>query len=400
MLQMLFKDLKLSPMRTVLTGLSMFIGIVAIISSVLVGTVGRSYLLGTTEQLYGKNPTFSVTVTSGGFNSANLLLDFLQRLDTNQADLALQLDSTQELSFSTCSSPTVTEEQSRELLRHPIGVEALYVSWGYNRIYRLPILEGTWLQGSTSQPRLEAVVNKAGSSLFPVGQYAYANAKESLTATAIPIVGAINDGSPDPRLYLNIAGIVALAPGLLQAEAGTLLWHENGISTSNKDKGSVIEDLMFDTVGGQVGEITRYDGGQAYEGALSTIQLGFFGTAILLLLVSMLGLINIGLSTLEQRSRELLIRRALGASRFSVAWLVLGSSLLLAVLISVIAIVVSVLLVQCVPLLLPAGSPIEPPGYPYRAALYAVLSAAATALLGSFLPAIKASRLEPALALR
>ena len=39
---MLLKDLRLSPMRSFLTGFSMFIGIIAVIASVLIGTVGKA----------------------------------------------------------------------------------------------------------------------------------------------------------------------------------------------------------------------------------------------------------------------------------------------------------------------------------------------------------------------
>ena len=42
---MILKDLRISPLRNILTGISMFVGIIAMISSVLVGTLGKEYLL-------------------------------------------------------------------------------------------------------------------------------------------------------------------------------------------------------------------------------------------------------------------------------------------------------------------------------------------------------------------
>ena len=129
------------------------------------------------------------------------------------------------------------------------------------------------------------------------------------------------------------------------------------------------------------------------------MQLSFAIVAALLLFVSALGLINIGLASLEQRTHELLIRRALGATRWSIASLVLGSAIILALIVSIAAVAVSFGLVSIASSFWDAASPVSPPVYPYEAAIGAVIAAFITALAGSGVPAIKASRLQPALAL-
>ena len=48
-LNMILKDLRISPLRNILTGISMFVGIIAMISSVLVGTLGKEYLISVNE---------------------------------------------------------------------------------------------------------------------------------------------------------------------------------------------------------------------------------------------------------------------------------------------------------------------------------------------------------------
>ena len=106
-------------------------------------------------------------------------------------------------------------------------------------------------------------------------------------------------------------------------------------------------------------------------------------------------MINIGLAGIEQRSHELLIRRALGATRASIAIQVIGSSVLLSLIIAFAAV-----LVQAIPWMMPADSPLEPPAYPYTAAMIAACASIVTSLVGSLAPAIKAIRLQPALALR
>ncbi|MCI2131080.1 MAG: FtsX-like permease family protein [Bifidobacterium breve] len=116
--------------------------------------------------------------------------------------------------------------------------------------------------------------------------------------------------------------------------------------------------------------------------------------------VSAIGMINIGLAGIEQRSHELLIRRALGATRAGIAIQVIGSSVLLSLIIALAAVLISAVLVWTIPWMMPADSPLEPPAYPYTAAMIAACASIVTSLVGSLAPAIKAIRLQPALALR
>ena len=45
MFRMILKDLRVTPLRTFLTGFSMFIGILAMIAAFLVGSIGRELIL-------------------------------------------------------------------------------------------------------------------------------------------------------------------------------------------------------------------------------------------------------------------------------------------------------------------------------------------------------------------
>ena len=72
--------------------------------------------------------------------------------------------------------------------------------------------------------------------------------------------------------------------------------------------------------------------------SLSFMQAVFSAVAAAALLVSALGLLNIGLASIAERSRELVVRRALGAQRRHLFVQVMGSSLLLAVIVTVVAV--------------------------------------------------------------
>ena len=73
---------------------------------------------------------------------------------------------------------------------------------------------------------------------------------------------------------------------------------------------------------------------------------------------------------------------------------------MLSLMVCTISIIVSLILVNCIGLFLPSDTPITVPEYPITAAVIAVITSIITALLGGVIPAIKAAKLEPALALR
>lgn len=137
---------------------------------------------------------------------------------------------------------------------------------------------------------------------------------------------------------------------------------------------------MSDVETGSISSWNRSDNADDYEQVIGFLQLGVTVTAILLLSVSAIGMINIGLAGIEQCSHELLIRRALGATRASIAIQVIGSSVLLGLIIAFAAVLISAVLVWAIPWMMPADSPLEPPAYPYTAAMIAACASIVTSL--------------------
>lgn len=125
------------------------------------------------------------------------------------------------------------------------------------------------------------------------------------------------------------------------------------------------------------------------------------GVAITSLAVSAWGLLNIGLASLAERARELVIRRALGARRIHTFVQVIGSSLILAAWVAEVATAICLAVIHWgVPHWLPEHSPVTAPSVPWEALVVGLAASAATAVLGSVFPAWKATRLPVADALR
>lgn len=75
-LNMILKDLRISPLRNILTSISMLVGIIAMIGSVLVGTLGKEYLISVNAQIYGWVPTYSFSIMDCRFEDAAKMQNF------------------------------------------------------------------------------------------------------------------------------------------------------------------------------------------------------------------------------------------------------------------------------------------------------------------------------------
>lgn len=81
MLKMILKDLRLSPLRSILTSISMLVGIIAMIASVLVGTLGKEYLISVNAQVYGWTPTYAFVITESDFHDRDKMERFSRLLN-------------------------------------------------------------------------------------------------------------------------------------------------------------------------------------------------------------------------------------------------------------------------------------------------------------------------------
>lgn len=400
MFRMLFKDLRISPLRTFLTGLSMFVGIVAVILSVLSGTIGDAYLKATNEQLYGRTPTiyFHADEISGGNYADIEKFNKVLRGKFPEASIHYFPKSNFALTLVKNIEDGETNADLLTKVKNLGTVETAFVTPEYNKVFNLPIVTGRWLTENENL-RLEVVVNKAAYNIFNAPEMGLLTRSDRLNISKVNLVGVVNDGLDEPKAYINAETIAYYWSNAWETQRAIVyLWNHknNNLETLQ----SAVQDIMYDSVGGYISGTSKSQPAEAYKNVTMAIQLAFAISAALLLLVSCLGLINIGLATIEQRSRELLIRRALGATKLSISMLVVGGSLFLALLVAIFAIIVTHLITLAIPFILPVDSPVTPPGFPLEATLISILIALITALIGSLAPAIRASKLEPALALR
>lgn len=323
MIYLIMKDLKISRLRTFLTAFSMFVGIVAVISAVLVGTLGKESLKAVNSQLYGYSPTYSISISGGFFTDYDTTKNLIDNIE-NLGKSAIVINPSKEINYAPIYSFEELKEP-RKILKRIINTEVIYTSSKYNEIYNLPLVSGKWFDKNENNLALNVVLNKQAYELYN-SNYIAGNRTDTLNLTPFNVSGVVNDGKNWPVAYVDIRILLSYFPNLFNTENATIYWHIDKEISLEKIR-SHFNDILNDSIGGKVENISRLDNENNYSDVIDMLQIGLVITALLLLFIVVLGQINIGLSSLEQRTHELLIRRALGASKYNIGMIVLSSQI-------------------------------------------------------------------------
>lgn len=142
--------------------------------------------------------------------------------------------------------------------------------------------------------------------------------------------------------------------------------------------------------------VSRSDWAQYSAIGIEVLQLIVIGAAVGMFILGALGLVNINLVTMNQRVREIGIRRSYGATTGRVFFGVLLESVVATFVTGVIGVMVTVLLLQ-LPILrdwLAQQGLHEPQPFPLVAALIGIGASTLVGALAGALPALKATRVQ------
>ena len=386
------KDLRANGLRSVLTSLTMLIGVLAVIAVTLAGSVARDMFVAHEEQLNGREATFSTSTVLAQGNVA----------DTDSIYRALRAkigDQDAAVVISLTTTLSVTSAAAKEANRPTKPMVVVWVEGDLNSIQRLPVVSGA-MYGHTALPPTIVVNEAAAGGLgVPPRTSVILQMLNGNTPTSFHVSGVVADGQSEPRAYGDLDAVIDWFP-----EALTDAHAEIRIRAATESLDSVtriVRDVAAQHGLVIPGQTTRSDTVQRVIQQLETLQAFFAWTAVIVLAIAALGLMNVGLASVKERARELVIRRALGARRRDIFGLVLGASLAIVVIVGLVGVLIAIVAVYViVPAVIPPSSAITSPGFPVVACLSGLTAAIATAAMGSAAPAIRAARLPVALALR
>jgi putative ABC transport system permease protein len=374
--------------------LSLFVGVLAVVAVSTVSAITRDVYLAREEQLSGRDTTFAGTLDFLPSNAMDLhaICDASEVFNNSGGGAALVIDT-----------PHLTGIGTPDHARYNMPFEPQRMTFLLGRldlVHRLPLIDGRWIAASQDTP-VQILVNLAGAGRYgSVGTpLALATSAQARSLTGV-IVGVIADGQPDAHVYVDAYGLAQRSPDFFTDATGTLLLHLPGFTaTEYETVGAAI--LATGGTSLTVEGMRRHDTTGTLIAGLRTQQLAFLGAGALMLIVASLGILNIGLAAISERSRELVVRRAVGATRSDLVGQVLLAASVPALAATGAALAVAVVVVHWwIPGQIPPHSAITPPTVPWDAMIAGLAAAMCTALLGALAPAIIASRLDVADTLR
>ncbi len=257
---------------------------------------------------------------------------------------------------------------------------------------------GTWLDTAASTLAPAIVLNLAAAQQYnDTGHWTlyYGNAGEYRAAT---VSGVVDDGEPSPIAYLDLT---QSGPWLSSAAGGdsdavALHTHIPGVDDTEL-RASLVRTQNLADRAGEIGNAQRTDTVGQLTNELGTTARVFIAVAVIALTIAALGMLNIGLSTLAERSDELALRRAFGAHRRDVITLMLLEAQLVALTGGTLGVLTAY---AAMPLTLTAFGTTATATFPIEAALAGVAAGSAAALAGAVAPALKAIRVPIASIMR
>ncbi|KGM14584.1 ABC transporter permease [Cellulomonas bogoriensis] len=380
-------DLRARPLRSFLTGLSMLVGVLAVVGVSAADQLSTGYVIAAHEQLQGREATYAAHVRVGAAEAGAVT-----RLSDGIAARIGPQDAAHVLLLSA----------DRTLARGDRSTNATvhWVDGDLEGVFRRPLVQGE-RAGDAGSRALAVVVNEELARVL--GLETLPTTIELAAGGADPhvvvVTGVLADADDEPVAYGVLTAAARVAPDVFRD--GSFAVHLTAGTGSLAAVTGTIKDAVSYAGLELVEDVRRVDTVERARESAQVVERAFVAAALAALTVAVIGILNIGLASLAERARELVVRRALGARRVDVFSQVLGSSMILAMLVAGTALVAVLLGVYVVA---PAATPVtfiaDPVQPPWGALRNGVLAAVTTALLGAAAPAVKATRLPVALALR
>lgn len=290
---------------------------------------------------------------------------------------------------------SVLLEGSESSERNRTLVQVNVVSPGYLHTVGIPVLQGRdFTPQDTAGTPLVVIINEAmAQKFFPKGDGIGRRFRffgDTADSTIIDVArnakynGLVEE--PQPFIYQAMRQAYTPAVSLLVRASGDASQLASSTRALIKELDPRLSILQLRTLGEQVDL-------QLAPNRVVVILLTVFGA--LALLLAGIGLYGVASYSVTQRTREIGIRMALGATRTTVMKLVLLQGLVLVAVGVILGVALAALLAQSIRGLLVGVQPTDPVTFVFTAAVLIGI-----AVLASYFPARRAMRIDPLVALR
>ncbi len=384
--------LRANKMRAFLTTIGVIIGSACIVLVVTISLTGRQYILGLIEGV-GSNLIIASAVHSPGRATAlsyEITLDDLAEIQ-NSIPGVVAVAGTRDLDATIVVNG----------VEHPATL--LGVTQDYQEVRNIVILAGRYFDQDDMQLRnkvcliTDELAQKVFANQNPIGQSMRVN------ELAFTVIGVFRESVETFGQSEVQSNSVAIPFTVMEDYTG-----ENYVG------GSYVQMAAPDQVASATNRveqilISRHPQGASFDvrnlsgilsvarGISNALSIVLLFIAVVALIVSGVGIMNIMLVTVTERTREIGIRRAVGARRNEILYQFLMESSLISGVGAILGVFAGVSIPVLVQPLIPGNLRVP---VPWVAVAAALLVSCLTGVFFGYLPASKASRLQPTESLR
>lgn len=394
---LILQELRAQARRYVLVALSMLLGVLGIVGVSLANSIASDMLVAREEQLHGREASYEVGLVEAQTGVLSADADIATGIrDEVIAAAGSAIDG---ILIQKSLAGRLATDREFENFEPGTSISVIWATGDPASVRRIAVVAGT-IAADMCYPGSIAL-NQAAASLLRAkhGDEFALSLESAYGARLVEVVGVIADGEPQPMAYAPWNLLACAFPDLAGVEASTIqLVTEPARSAPLRQLLSDVAQRHGLTLDGGLRRIDTVANVREQVATLTTI---FTACAVLLLIVSALGIASVGIASVTERSRELVVRRAFGARRRDVFMQVIIGALVTGVFIGLIAFALAVVgTYWLIPTLIPVGSSIASPAFPALAGLTGLAAAIGTSVLGGLIPAFRATRLPIARALR
>ena len=138
---------------------------------------------------------------------------------------------------------------------------------------------------------------------------------------------------------------------------------------------------------------------QQMQALFKGINLFVLIIGVFTIIAGIVGVSNIMLIVVKERTKEIGIRKAIGARPASIIWLILQESILITAIAGYLGLVAGVALLEAITNMMPATDFFRNPGVNFKVAISATAMIVVAGAIAGFIPARKAANIQPVVAL-
>jgi len=267
----------------------------------------------------------------------------------------------------------------------------VFVDDDYRRIHGVALLTGEWAGRGVSESPIAVTVNANAAATLDVGVGDRIDLRLAGITVDYPgrVVGVVDDVASDPRVYASREASRGMLVG--NAAASRSAVEVSGTDLGDAAVDAIVGELSAAGLLGSATEVQRTDTLGRLATEVRATRTSFTVVGILALITGALGLANINIATLRERSAEMSLRRALGARRRHVLGILVAEGQLIAFAAAAVGIVIAVLLYPAMAGNLGGAYGVAAPAFPWWVACFAVVIASMTSLLTAVIPALVAA---------